>query len=146
MFWEALEKESWAGELPGQSFQEPGVSNSVLGSNPLEVIAFCPGKPRSFALSETAEKTKMQEITAHTGGPGTLRAQKDGWDPAELSGPGLGQGLAHVHTPELPGNRTQAWQRRPASELSLQGQSSTRLLTVVSTSAKECEKQKRSEL
>ena len=82
MFGEPLEKESWAGELPGQRFQEPGVSNSVLGSNSLEVIAFCPGKPKSFALSELAEKAKVQEITAHTGGPGALRAQKDGWDPA----------------------------------------------------------------
>lgn len=97
---------------PDQGSQELGVSNSVLRSSSVEGTAFCPRKPQSSTLSKVAEKARAQEVTAHTGGPGMLGAQKDGWDPASVSGPQLSLGRPHVPTPELPGNRTLAWERR----------------------------------
>ncbi|CAM9663523.1 unnamed protein product, partial [Rangifer tarandus platyrhynchus] len=81
VFWDAPEKESQAGARPDQGSQEHGVSNSVLGSSSVEGTAFCPRKPQSSTLSKGADKARAQEVTAHTGGPGMLGAQKDGWDP-----------------------------------------------------------------
>lgn len=125
--------------LPDQRSQEPGVSNSVLGSSSLEGIAFCLRKPQSFILCKVVEEGRVQEVTAHIEGPGTLGAQKDGWDPASVSGPHSAPRRSCLGTGLWPGKGGRGW-------LSHQRQFSSRLFTTVSASAKECERRERSEL
>ena len=145
VFWEAPEKESWAGVLPDQRSQEPGVSNLVLGSSSLEGTAFCLRKPQSSILCKVAEEARVREVAAHIGGPSTLGAQKDGWDPASVSGPHSAWGThtsprrSCLGTGLWPGKGGRGW-------LSHQRQFSSRLFTTLSASAKECERRERSEL